>query len=124
MSWQATVRSPVRVTFAHLADPSRLGDWLPEVTGPVAPPAATGEVFALTVGTGQRAVAAGGELTAFEPPWLAGYRLFIGSWVVTLRVTCTACAVGTQVRLHQSGDITLAVDLDRLANVLDQGQMT
>src|ERR1700749_4345358 len=114
MNWQTTGRSPIQVTFGHLANPARLGDWLPEVTGLVSP-AGAGQIFRVTVDLGGSArsrsgsaggrpadagtageesaqVAADGELIAFEPPWLVGYRLFIGRRVATLRVTCTARA--------------------------------
>jgi hypothetical protein len=139
MNWQTTVCSPVWVTFGHLADPSRLGDWLPEVTGPTAPGPTAPETFTLTVVLGAdadvhgradvgrvpagagRAVTAAGELTAFEPPWLVAYRLFIGRRAVTLRVTCSADAGNTDVQLHQGGSIRLAVDFGRLAHVLGQG---
>ena len=39
----------------------------------------TGADFPLTVHIDGIEVAASGEVTAFEPPWLVGYRLFIGS---------------------------------------------
>jgi hypothetical protein len=121
MNWQATLPSPVGVTFALVADPSRLGDWLPEVTGPAATAAEVGAVFSLTFGAGPGRQAADGEVIAFEPPWLVGYRLFIGSGITTLRVTCAACPAGSQVHLQQAGDLALAVDLGRLARVLGDG---
>jgi hypothetical protein len=122
MNWQATVRVPIGVVFELLGDPSRLGDWLPEVTVPAAPPGAAdaGARFTLTVGDGSARLAAEGEVTACEPPWLAGYRLFIGPRTVILRVTCAARADGSQVRVRQAGDIALAVDLGRLARALGQ----
>ena len=64
-------------------------------------------------------VAASGEETAFEPPWLVGYRLFIGSRVHGIRVTCTADARGTRIHIHQPDDGTaLLVDLARLTRAL------
>lgn len=124
MSWQSTVDVPVGAVFAVFADPSRLGDWLPEVTGPAAPPsvAEAGVTFALAVCTGPAPVPGNGEVTACEPPWLVGYRLFIGPHVVTFRVTCAAHSEGTQVRLHQAGGIELAVDLDRLSRAAGKGR--
>ena len=32
MDLYATFPSPVKAVFGHLADPSRLGDWLPGIT--------------------------------------------------------------------------------------------
>ena len=80
MDLYATVPSPVEAVFGHLADPSRLGDWLPDVSA--ADPELSGGIgadFPLTVHVDGIEVAASGEETAFEPPWLVGYRLFIGS---------------------------------------------
>src|ERR1700722_3832183 len=121
MNQRATIRVPVGAAFAHLADPSRLGDWMPEVTGPAEASVVVeaDEVFTLTVGDGPARITAHGEVTACEPPWLIGYRLFIGPEVVTLRVACTTSPAGTQVELRQAGGTELAVALDRLARCLD-----
>jgi hypothetical protein len=129
MNCQAIVHRPIEVTFGHLANPLQMGDWLPEITGLGDPLDDARETFRLTIalgaihqeraGTGGSATAEG-ELTAFEPPWLVGYRLFIGRQIVALRITCTAHTGATHVRLHQSGDIELAVDLSRLAHLLEQ----
>jgi hypothetical protein len=60
-------------------------------------------------------LAGSGELTAFEPPWLVGYRLFAGARTFGLRITCTADSGGTRIRVHQSdGAAPLTVDLARL----------
>jgi hypothetical protein len=67
-------------------------------------------------------VAANGEVTAFEPPWLVGYRLFIGSCVHGIRVTCTAQADGTRIRVHRPDDAApLTIDLDRPTRALLAG---
>lgn len=50
-------------------------------------------------------------MTAFEPPWLVGYRFLIGAQTLTLRVTCTMQAGQTQLHVRQSGDAApLALD--------------
>ena len=120
MDLHATLASPLRAVFARLADPSRLGDWLPEVTAVEAgPPGAVGAGFPLTIWVGEKEVAGTGEVTAFEPPWLAGYRLFAGGRVYGLRITCAAHDGGTRVHVRQSGDgPPLAVDLARLARAI------
>jgi len=120
MDLYATSPRPVEAVFGHLADPSRLGDWLPDVsaadTGPLS---GTGADFLLTVDVDGIEVAASGEETAFEPPWLVGYRLFIGSRVYGIRVTCTAEAGGTRIHVHQPDDGgALTVDLAQLTRAL------
>ena len=120
MDLYATFRSPVKAVFGHLADPSRLGDWLPEITavGP-GPFDGTGADFPLTVHVDGIEVAASGEVTAFEPPWLIGYRLFIGSRTHGLRVTCTAQDGGTRIHVHQRDEAApLTIDLARLTRAL------
>ena len=37
-----------------------------------------------------------GEMIAFEPPWLVGYRLFAGAQTFGVRITCTAEAGGAR----------------------------
>lgn len=122
MDLYATFPSPVKTVFGHLAEPARLGDWLPEVVAAVADPGrpgGTGADFPLTVRVDGVQVAASGEVTAFEPPWLVGYRLFIGSRTHGLRVTCTAQADGTRIHVHQPDDAApLTIDLVRLARAL------
>jgi len=120
MDLYATFPSPVEAVFGHLADPSRLGDWLPDVSAADAePPSGTGADFPLTVDVDGVKVAARGEETAFEPPWLVGYRLSVGSRTHWIRVTCTAEAGGTRIHVHQSDDgAALAIDLARLSRAL------
>jgi len=119
MDLYATFPRPVKAVFGHLADPSRLGDWLPEISAADAGPSGTGADFPLTVHVDGSTVAASGEMTAFEPPWLVGYRLFIGARTHGLRVTCTAHDGGTRIHVHQHDAATpLTVDLARLTRAL------
>jgi hypothetical protein len=120
MDLYATFASPVRAVFGCLADPSRLGDWLPDISaadpGPVH---GAGADFPLTVHVGGTEVAGSGEVTAFEPPWLVGYRLFIGSRMLGLRVTCAAQDGGTRIHVHQPDHADpLTIDLARLSRAL------
>jgi len=120
MDLYATLPSAVKAVFGHLSDPSRLGDWLPDVSasGP-GPSGGTGADFPLTVHIDGIEVAANGEVTAFEPPWLIGYRLFIGSRTHGLRVTCAAEADGTRIHVHQADHATpLTIDLARLTRAI------
>lgn len=117
MDYQAQVASPVGAVFARLAAPARLGEWLREVvnTPGAPPPGSIGQPFALRVRIDAAETDAAGELTAFEPPWLVGYRLVAGSRTYLLRATCTARDGGTQVHVHQASDgAPLTVDLYRL----------
>jgi len=124
MDLYATFPSPVEAVFGHLADHSRLGDWLPDVSA--ADPGLSdgaGADFPLTVHIDGTEVAASGEETAFEPPWLVGYRLFIGSRVHGIRVTCTAEADGTRIHVHQPDDgAALTIDLARLSRALSAAE--
>jgi uncharacterized protein YndB with AHSA1/START domain len=120
MDLYATFPSPVKTVFGHLADPARLSDWLPGISaaGP-GPSGGAGADFPLAVHVDGIEVAASGEVTAFEPPWLVGYRLFIGSRTHGLRVTCTAHDGGTRVHVHQhDGATPLTIDLARLTRAL------
>jgi Polyketide cyclase / dehydrase and lipid transport len=124
MDLYATFGSPVKAVFGHLADPSRLSDWLPDISatdpGRVD---GTGADFPLTVHVDGIEVAGSGEVTAFEPPWLIGYRLFIGSRTHGLRVTCTAQAGGTQIHVHQPDNgAALTIDLARLSRALSAAE--
>jgi uncharacterized protein YndB with AHSA1/START domain len=119
VDWHVVLAGPVEEVFACFADPSRLGDWLPGLTGPPVGPAVEAELGAtVTVtidgpGGPQTATA---EMTAFEPPWLAGYRFFIGTQTLTLRLTCTVQAGQTQLHVRQSGDAApLALDFSQAA---------
>jgi hypothetical protein len=120
MDLYATFPSPVKAVFGHVADPSRLGDWLAEISaaGPGASDG-TGTDFPLTVHVDGIEVAASGEVTAFEPPWLVGYRLFVGSRTYGLRVTCSAQDGGTRIHVDQRHDgAPLTIDLARLTRAL------
>jgi len=110
----------IESVFDRLADPSRLGDWLPQVTVPSSgTPDGAEATFPLTVAVDGVPVAGTGEMTAFEPPWLVGYRLFIGPRAHGLRVTCTAQPGGTRIHVHQpDDDIRLTIDLARLGRAL------
>jgi Polyketide cyclase / dehydrase and lipid transport len=116
MDLYVTSPRPVRAVFDHLADPSRLGDWLPDVSA-VGPDSSggNGADFPLTVNVDGIEVAASGEVIAFEPPWLVGYRLFIGPRIHGLRITCTAEVGGTRIHVHQPDNAApLTIDLVRL----------
>jgi Polyketide cyclase / dehydrase and lipid transport len=123
MDLYATFASPVKAVFGHLADPSRLGDWLSDISSADRGPTdGAGADFPLTVHVDGIEVAASGEVTAFEPPWLVGYRLFIGSRTYGLRVTCAAQADGTRIHVHQPDHAApLIIDLARLTRALGAG---
>jgi hypothetical protein len=113
----ARLASPVEAVFGLLADPARLSDWLQEVMGtPAGPESAPGveDAFPLAMRLDGVGVAGSGEMIAFEPPWLVGYRLFAGARTFGLRVTCTAHAGGARIRVHQPDGAPLTVDLARL----------
>lgn len=118
MDLYARLASPVEAVFGHLADPSRLGDWVHEVVGTPASldsPSGVGATFPLGMRLDGFGVAGSGEMIAFEPPWLVGYRLFAGARTFGLRITCTARDGGVQIRVHQSGDdAPLTVNLGQL----------
>jgi hypothetical protein len=118
----ASFVSPVEAVFGHLADPSRLGDWVHEVTGGSAGPpplAGIGAAFPLTARIDSAEIDASGEVVAFEPPWLIGYRLFIGERTFGLRVTCAAQPGGSRIHVHQpDAAMPLTVDLARLKRSL------
>lgn len=110
MDWNVVLARPVEEVFGCLADLSRLGEWLPGVTWPAGragAPAELGATVSVVIDgpAGSQAVIA--ELTALEPPWLVGYRFFIGHQTVTLRLTCTAQAGQTQLHVRQSGAAAL-----------------
>jgi hypothetical protein len=119
MDLDAALAQPITAVFAHVADPSRLGDWLGDVAGVEAGatvPADVGVVFALTLRRGARLVPATGELVACEPPWLVSYRLRVGAHTHVMRLTCTAGDGATRLHVHQGeSDGALSVDLARLA---------
>jgi hypothetical protein len=119
MDLYATLAQPITAVFQHVANPSRLGDWLGELAGVeagAAGPAGVGVVFALTLRRDERLVAATGELVAYEPPWLVAYRLRVGASTHVVRLACTAGAGATRLHVHQAdGDGALTIDLARLA---------
>jgi hypothetical protein len=119
MDLYATLAEPITAVFQHMADPSRLGDWLAEVAGVAADttePPGVGVVFALTLRRGARLVATTGELVAYEPPWLVAYRLRVKGSTHVLRLECTAGEDATRLHVHQAdGDGALGIDLARLA---------
>jgi hypothetical protein len=121
MDLYATFPGPVKAVFGHLADPSRLGDWLPDISVIDAGPFdSTGADFPITVHVDGIDLSASGEVTAFEPPWLVGYRLFIGPRTHGLRVTCTAQADGTRIHVHQPDHAApLIIDLAKLTRALN-----
>jgi hypothetical protein len=117
VDYQSQVDSPVRAVFARLAAPSRLGEWLGEVvTVPdIPPPGSIGEPFALMIRIDAAETGGAGEMTAYELPWLAGYRPIAGPRTCLLRAPCTTRDGGTQIRVHQaSGSAPLTVDLHQL----------
>jgi hypothetical protein len=122
MDLSATVAWPLDQVFGCLADPWRLGDWLLEVRGVGAAPTlflGLGVTFTLTLQAESRECAASGEIIAYEPPWLAAYRLFAEEQIHILRLTCRACPEGTRVQIHQAdGKNPLRVDLARLERAL------
>ena len=120
MDLYATFPGPVKAVFGHLADPSRLGDWLPDISVVDAGPSdSAGTDFPLIVHVDGTELSASGEVTAFEPPWLVGYRLFIGPRTHGLRVTCAAQDGGTRIHVHQRDEAApLTIDLARLTRAL------
>jgi uncharacterized protein YndB with AHSA1/START domain len=113
-----TLTRPLAVVFGHLAAPSRLADWLPEVAAVQAEagqPAGIGVTFDLRLRRGGRRIRGTGELIAYEPPWSVAYRVVAGSDIFVLRVTCVSSDGATWVRVRQAdGAAPLAVDLGRL----------
>ena len=83
--------------------------------GDAARPAPDGS-FALILCEDGKEIAATGEVVAYEPPWQVAFRVCGGPRAHLIRVTCTACAGGTRVHVHQrGGGLPLAVDLTGLA---------
>jgi uncharacterized protein YndB with AHSA1/START domain len=125
MDHDTTLAQPLAAVFSHLAAPTWLADWLPEVTAVQAgavPPGGIGVTFGLRLRRGGRDIPGTGELIAYEPPWSVAYRLAAGSHTFVLRVTCVSSDGATQVRIRQAGGAApLAVDLDRLPGHLPGG---
>lgn len=119
MDHEATLARPLAAVFGHLAAPTRLADWLPEVAAVQAEagqPAETGVPFSLRLRRGGRDIHGAGELIAYEPPWSVAYRFTAGTHTFVLRVTCLSSDGTTQVRVRQAdGAASLAVDLGRLS---------
>lgn len=105
MNVEATLARPITAVFGPLADPARLGEWLPGITAAqagAARPAGTGAGFSLRLRTGTGELAGTGELIAYQPPWSVAYRLQAGPHAHILQLTCTACGPGaTEVRIRQ-----------------------
>lgn len=121
MEHDAMLAHPIQQVFGHLADPVRLGDWLPQATGIHAPDGAAAFTLRLSHGDGGAETAAG-ELIAYEPPWQLAYRLLAGPDTHVLRVTCTATGGGTRVHVRQAGPAgPLTVDLARLGQAITAG---
>jgi uncharacterized protein YndB with AHSA1/START domain len=124
MDVDATLAQPIAAVFAHLAAPAHLGDWLADVQGVQVEVATTwpldgSAVFGLRLRVDGGALAASGELIAYEPPWLVAYRLCVGERTHIVRLACTASAAGTRLRIHQGGATeSLALDLERLRRAL------
>ena len=118
MDHDATLARPLAAVFSHLAAPSRLADWLPEVAAVQAeagPPAGIGVTFGLRLRRSGRDIGGTGELIAYEPPWSVAYRIVAGSHTFVLRVTCVSTDGATRVHIRQAdGAAPLAVDLSRL----------
>jgi hypothetical protein len=117
MDHDAVLAHPIGQVFGHLADPARLGDWLPAATAiRVGHQAAA---FTLRLSLDPAQAGAAGELIGFEPPWQLAYRLAAGPETHVLRITCTTVGAGTRVHVRQAGPAApLAVDLARLGQVL------
>lgn len=122
MNHEVTLAQPLAAVFGHLAAPSRLADWLPDVAGVQAgagQPAGIGVTFGLRLRHGDRDVPGSGELIGYEPPWSVAYRLVAGPDTYVLRLTCVSSDDGTRVRVRQAdGAVPLAVDLGRLPELI------
>jgi uncharacterized protein YndB with AHSA1/START domain len=116
MDHDAVLAHPIWLVFGHLADPARLGDWLPAATA--IHPGHGAAVFTLRLSR-DPAQPAAGELIGYEPPWALAYRLLAGPDTHVLRITCTTAGAGTRVHIRQAGPAaSLPVDLARLGQAL------
>jgi uncharacterized protein YndB with AHSA1/START domain len=124
MDYDAVLAHPIGQVFGHLADPDRLGDWLPAATAIHSGHQAATFTLRLSAGpahTGAQ-IGAAGELIGYEPPWQLAYRLRAGPDTHVLRITCTTTGAGTRVHVRQAGPATpLTVDLARLGQALTAG---
>jgi uncharacterized protein YndB with AHSA1/START domain len=122
MDEEVMLAHPVAAVFGHLAEPARLGDWLPEVSmvlADAATGAGIGTGFGLWLCRDGQKLSGTGELIAYEPPWSVAYRLRAGPHIHVLRLTCTVSGGATRVHVHQAGDAKLlAVDLTGLRQAL------
>ena len=122
MNHEVMLAQPLAAVFGHLAAPSRLADWLPEVAGVQAgagQPAGIGVTFGLRLRHGDRDIDGSGELIGYEPPWSLAYRLVAGPDTYVLRLTCVSSDDGTRVRVRQADSaVRLAVDLGRLPELI------
>jgi len=122
MNHEVMLAQPLAAVFGHLAAPSRLADWLPEVAGVQArpgQPTGIGVTFGLRLRHGDRDIPGSGELIGYEPPWSLAYRLVAGPHTHVLRLTCVSSDDGTKVRIRQAdGAVPLAVDLGRLPELI------
>ena len=122
MDDEATLAHSVARVFSHLAEPARLADWLPEVSGVQADAtsgAGIGAGFGLRLRRDGQELPGAGELIAYEPPRSVAYRLRAGAHIHVLRLTCTATDGATRVHVHQAGaGRPLTVDLSSLRQTL------
>lgn len=120
MDHTVTVSRALPEVFAVLADPSRLSDWVVEVSdvsrdGPLDRPVTLEQSFRLRLDDGD----ATGEIIGHEPPWYVAFRLATAHAAPVLRVSCTARADGaTQVHIQQADDGEVTVDLPGLQRAL------
>lgn len=122
MDQHVTLAAPLDAVFARLADPTRLGEWLPDLSRVEVDQdrlMGIGLAFAVTThATGDQRFAA--EVVAHEPPWLVAYRLLIAEPLV-IRLACTAHGDSTRVHIHQTDAARpLGVDLAPLCQGLSQ----
>jgi hypothetical protein len=122
MDHEVMVPQPLAAVFGHLAAPSLLAGWLPEVAGVRAgagQPTGIGATFGLRLRHGDRDISGSGELIGYEPPWSVAYRLVAGPHTHVLRLTCVSSGDGTRVCVHQAdGAVPLAVDLGPLPGLI------
>jgi uncharacterized protein YndB with AHSA1/START domain len=122
MDDEAMLAYPLARVFSHLAEPARLAEWLPEVSGIQSGAASGTDVgtgFSLRLRRDGQELPATGELIAYEPPWSVAYRLRASAHTHVLRLTCTVAGGATRVHVHQADEgLPLAVDLSGLRQML------
>jgi len=115
-----TVSRALPAVFTILADPTRLGCWVADITDVSRDTAVdrrttVDETFRLRL----RDCDALGEIIGHEPPWYVAYRLTTADVSHVLRISCTARADGTtQVHIRQAETAALVVDLAALNGTL------